>query len=370
MTQVIAGATPTQEQLLSNANALVMALKEKLAEAEFLHTRLAEMASTAESKLADVAAHATAALSAKTQINDDQAVIAIKSSQIQDAQAHADTVRTELDRLQIVATQKATEAEGLRQRAQTATDAASEILTEIQSHRRAVEADATSAANYRDTAKAATEVSKMLADKAEVVKSTITAYEQRLVDLEAKSKEQLETITGLLPGATAAGLAHAFDVRRQTFLKPGNRWQWLFIGSVACIVILALCGLWQVYQSGAPLTWDELARLWVARLPIVGALVWLALHASREAALAKRLEEDYGYKATIAASFQGFHKQMAEIGSTTSESSPLGRLCGDTLATIASPPSRIYERHKLTATPAGELAAAAAQVVGQDTTKK
>jgi len=370
MTQVAEGATPSHGQLLSDANALIAELKEKLAEAESLHTRLAEVASATESTFADVTAIATAALSAKTQINDDQAVIATKSSHIQDAQVHADTVRAELDRLQTAATQQAMEAEGQRQRAQTATDAATELLTAIHAHRTTAEADATATVSFRDAAKAATAVSKTLADKAESVESTITAYEQRLADLEAQSKVQLETITGLLPGATAAGLAHAFDDRRITFLNPGTRWQRLFIGSVASIVLLALSGLWHVYRSGTPLTWDELARLWVARLPIVGALVWLALHASREAALAKRLEEDYGYKATIAASFQGFQKQMAEIGSSTSESSPLGRLCGDTLATIASPPGRIYERHRLTATPAGELAAAAAQVVGVEKTKK
>jgi hypothetical protein len=45
---------------------------------------------------------------------------------------------------------------------------------------------------------------------------------------------------------------------------------------------------------------DELARLlWPSHvhLPIAAALIWLALHASHESALAKRLERDYGFKA-------------------------------------------------------------------------
>ncbi len=115
--------------------------------------------------------------------------------------------------------------------------------------------------------------------------------------------------------------------------------------------------------------WDDLARLWVARLPIAGALIWLALHSSRESALAKRLEEDYGYKATIAASFQGFHKQMGDIGNTAPEGSPLAKLCSDTLYTIASPPGRIYDKHRLTITPTGELADTAAKLVSNDKPK-
>jgi hypothetical protein len=370
MTLANEGTSSPIDQLVAEAGALIASLKGKLVEAEALQSRLTDAVNAAESKNAEIGAIATAALAAKTQITDDQAVIATKSSHIQDAQTHADAVRAELDRLQTVATQKATEAEGQRTRAEAATDAATEVLAEIRSHKAAAEADATAAASSRDEAKAATATSKTLAEKSEIVEKKITAYEQRLAELDAQCAAQLETITGLLPSATAAGLAHAFDDRRKTFLKPGTRWQWLFVGSVSFIVLLALTGLWHVYKSGTPLTWDELARLWIARLPIAGALVWLALHASRESALAKRLEEDYGYKAAIAASFQGFQKQMADLGSSIQESSPLSKLCRDTLATIASPPGRIYEKHRLTVTPAGELAAAAVEVVKSENTIK
>ena len=135
------------------------------------------------------------------------------------------------------------------------------------------------------------------------------------------------------------------------------------MGSVIALVALAATGLWSVYKNDVLLGWDDLARLWLARLPIAAALVWLALHASRESALAKRLEEDYGYKAAIAASFLGFQKQMADIESSVSEGSPLSKLCADTLATIGSPPGRIYDKHHLTVTPASELAKVAAQVI-------
>ncbi|MGZ8440863.1 MAG: hypothetical protein ACXWXD_08810, partial [Candidatus Deferrimicrobiaceae bacterium] len=162
----------------------------------------------------------------------------------------------------------------------------------------------------------------------------------------------------------SAGLAHAFDDRRKTFLKPHNRWQLLFVLSLLAIIALAITGLWALYHSGPtgtgmPPTLDEVLRTWLSRIPVAAALVWLALHASREAALAKRLEEDYGYKSAIASSFLGFQKQMAEIGSASESNKPLAKLCADFLTTMASSPGRIYEGHKLTVTPADQFTDAA-----------
>lgn len=361
--------TDALRSALADADALVTQLRLKLEEAEAARAKAVEAATSAQEKLAEVVSTASAALAAKAQVADEQAVIAKKSEHIQSAQEHADRVRADLDRQLTAATQQATEAEGQRTRAQTASDSAAEVLATIRAHKATAETDAGTAAESRDAAKAAAATSKALADKSEVIEARIADYEKTLADLAARSKEQLAEITGLLPGATAAGLAHAFDDRRQTFLKPATRWQWLFVGSLLSLVVLALTGLWNAYSGNTPLGWDDLARVWLARLPIAGALVWLALHSSREAALAKRLEEDYGYKAAVAASFQGFQKQMAELGTAAPEGTPLAKLCGDTLSTIASPPGRIYEKHHLTVTPARELADAATKVVGTDKSK-
>jgi len=113
--------------------------------------------------------------------------------------------------------------------------------------------------------------------------------------------------------------------------------------------------MWHVYHLAAVPTYDELARLFLARLPVAGALIWLALHAAREAALAKRLEEDYGYKSAVASSFEGFRRQMADVGGDLKPDSALAKLCSDTLSTIATPPGRIYDKHELVVAPAKEL---------------
>lgn len=315
-----------------------------------------------QAKVTEITNAATAALTAKTQITDEQTVISAKSSHIEDAKAHADGVRADLDRALNAATKSVTDAEGADTRAKSAADSAIEALAAITTQKTQAETELSSIVAARDAAKTAATATKALADKADVIEARVADYENKLVNFETQANEQLATITGLLPGATSAGLAHAFDLRRKSFLKPGTRWQWLFVGSVAALVVLALTGLWNVVKDGTPLSYDELLRLWLARIPIAAALIWLALHASRESALAKRLEEDYGYKAVIAASFQGFQEQMAKIGAIAPANSPLGKLCDDTLATLASPPGRIYDKHKLTISPASELASAARSV--------
>ena len=325
--------------------------------------RLAATALTdIQTKVADITTVATQAVAASTQITDEQAVIATKSEHIQKAQKHADTVRGDLDSAKTAATQQATEAEGLKSRAQSAADTAAELLSTIRIAKGAAETDAVAIVSAREAAVESAAQTKALADKAVTVEERITAYEERLAGLESQCAAQLEEITRLLPGATSAGLATAWDIRRQSFLKPSKRWQWIFVGSVCAIVVLTAQGLWHVFQTEKILSYDELYRLWLSRLPVVGVLVWLAMHASRESALAKRLEEDYGYKSAIASTFQGFHTQMSEIGTSAVPNSPLAKLCEDTLTIIASPPGRIYDKHQLTVSPTAHLTDAAKAV--------
>lgn len=311
--------------------------------------------SDTQAKLSEVSNAATQAAAATTKITDVQAVIASKSDHIQDAQVHADKVRADLDRALTAATQQVTAAEAGKSNAQTAAENAAKLLTDIQASKGAVEVEAATAAASRKAAEESATVTKALADKSAIVETRIADYENRLAELDKQSADLLKRSEKILLGSTAVGLAHAFDARRQTFLKPRGYWQLVFVCSVVLIVVLAGNGLWQVYHATTAPTYDELVRMWLSRLPVAAALVWLALHASHESALAKRLEEDYAYKSAIATCFEGFRKQMFDIGKDADGNSALAKLCGDTLTTIATPPGRIYDMHKLTVTPIDEL---------------
>lgn len=317
----------------------------------------------AQSKLTEITTAVTQAVAAMTKVVDDQAVIATKSDHIQNAQVHADGVRANLDRTLTGATQQATEAEGLKARTQAAADNAAQLLTEVRTTKGTVEADAGAVAAALQAAEESADVAKGLADKSATIETRIADYEGQLADLKGQCANQLRTIEGLLPGAASAGLAHAFDERRQTFLAPRRNWEKWYVASMALIAVLAVVNWWQAYHGSVSPTWDESLLLWLVRLPVAAPFIWLAIHSSHEAALAKRLEEDYGYKVAVASSFMGFHKQMTEVGSAASSNAPLAKLCNDTLSTIASPPGRIYEKHKLTVSPSRELKEAAETLV-------
>jgi hypothetical protein len=287
----------------------------------------------AKAKLTEITTAATQSVAAMTKITGDQAVIATKSAHIDDAQKHADTVRANLDRELTAAKQKATESGAQQTKAQSAADSAAELLADVRTTKGSVEADVATIVAARKTAEDSAVVTKGLADKSVAVEERIATYEKRLAELDALCTAQLKTIEDLLPGATAAGLASSFDERRKTFLKPHNRWQWLFVTSVLAIVALAVSGLWHVYNAGTPPTYDELFRLWLSRLPVAAALVWLAVHASHESALAKRLEEDYGYKAAVASCLLGFQKQISEVGKDAATNASLAKLLDNTLTT-------------------------------------
>jgi hypothetical protein len=319
----------------------------------------AQALADAQSKLVEINNAGTQTVAAMTKVVDDQAVIATKSDHIQNAQIHADQVRASLDRVLTTATQQATDAEGLKARAQTAADNVAQVLSAVRATKGTVDVDADAIAAALTVAEESVETTRGLAERSNTIEARIEAYETKLAALEDQCMDQLKTIEGLLPGATSAGLAHAFDQRRQTFLEPKRKWEKWFVGSVVAIVLIAAVSLLQILLGKATPTWDEIVLLWLSRMPVVGALVWLAIHASHEAALAKRMEEDYGYKSAIASTFLGFHQQMAAVGSAASSNGPLSKLCNDTLSTLASPPGRIYDKYKLTVSPSRELKEAA-----------
>lgn len=343
------------EELSATLSALLETAKNSAAAAAEHQSNAASILSELQTKLGETTAAATQAAAVKTQITDDQAVIATKSAHIQQAQEHADLVRANLDRTLTEATQKATEAEGLKARAQSAADTATTLLTEIRTSKGAVEIDSSAITEFRKNAEESAAQTKGLADKSATVEARIAQYEARLLELDSECADRLSKIENLLRGATSAGLAHSFDERRKTFVKPHGLWQWVFVVSLLLLVGLALNGLWTVYHVEKAPEWNELVRMWLSRLPLVGALVWLAVHASRESALAKRMEEDYGYKSAIATCFEGFRKEMTAIESDLRSDSALAKLCSDTLTTIATPPGRIYDKHSLAVTPMDEL---------------
>jgi hypothetical protein len=352
----------TQAQLsefVASARSASENVKASESDAKGVLSQIKEILTEAKAALDKISEATPKFAAAATEVEIKRSSVATHAQQIDDAQKRATEVRSELDSLLISAKQTQTEADGLKQSAESSKTSASQADADIVATKAMVDANAKAVADALAASNTASANTKGLADIAEAIEQRVKDYEAKLADLSAQCDAQLGEIKALLPGATSAGLASAFDQRRKTFLNPGRRWQWLFVGSVVFLAALAFASLLEAYRHVPELTYQQLLTGWLSRIPFVAALVWLAMHASRESALAKRLEEDYGFKVSVASSFQGFQEQMQIVGGSAAGNEPLKTLCDATLAQITNPPGRIYEKHALIVSPTTELLKAA-----------
>src|SRR5689334_14705606 len=111
----------------------------------------------AQAKLVEINNAATQAVTAITQITDQQAVIASKSEHIQNAQDHADKVRADLDRVLTSTTQQMTEAEGLKARSQSAADISAALLAEVRAAKSTLDTEVAAAVAARKLAEQSTD---------------------------------------------------------------------------------------------------------------------------------------------------------------------------------------------------------------------
>lgn len=153
----------------------------------------------------------------------------------------------------------------------------------------------------------------------------------------------------LLPAATSAGLASQFNERRAKFLGPQKNWNRVFFVAIGFLILVGIVSLVQGWLHDGEIDFLYIAKTWMMRAPLVAVLLWVAIYAASERALAKRLEEDYAFKAAVSASLYGFQAQAEKI-STVDPNAPISKLYDNTLKEIANSPGRIYEKHKLVPT--------------------
>ncbi|MCC7014871.1 MAG: hypothetical protein IT454_20075 [Planctomycetes bacterium] len=353
--------------------------------------RVSAMLETAEKLNLQAIAHANDGQAALKQLKSDEAVAAevateseallakIKetaesaaqhSAHIEDGRGHAQSVRESIDELHAKSTKSASEAQAESDRAQQISDAMRDLLAELSATKSSGASSLTEITNLKANAESHIEATRHLAETAAEVDARIKAYESRLAEFDTKAAAHLQTIEGLLPGATSAGLASAFGMRRQHFKWPQRVWQGAFVASVLGLLGLAA---WELGVAGRAEAELELARLGVSllhRIPFALPLIWLAIYASRQAALSKHIEEDYAFKETASRSFEGYRRQLAEIEKDVAPDSPLGRFCTATLNVITTPPGLVYSKQRTDVSPvtaladsAKPIASAATQVV-------
>jgi hypothetical protein len=185
----------------------------------------------------------------------------------------------------------------------------------------------------------------------EDVKQTATSaqaraaeYEEQLKQLGADCADLHKKIEALLPGATSAGLASAFENEKRRFVLPQLVSVGIFVIAAIALAVIGSQHLKDVatQAAGTAITWDLVLRNIANRLLLVGPLLWVGYVALRNFTTALRLQEDYAYKEVISRSFEGYKREMANLPPNV-DVAPLVRLCENVLTTIGQRPGRLYE---------------------------
>lgn len=132
-------------------------------------------------------------------------------------------------------------------------------------------------------------------------------------DQTSKYNTQFAQIEGLLPGATSAGLAEAYQKQKNSYTGPMRLWSWVFILTIlgmASFSVYILVG--ELQSTKEPSLNDALIAL-LRELPFFIPSIWLAAYASKQQSQYKRLQQEYAFKETNAKSFHGHKVQIEEL---------------------------------------------------------
>lgn len=289
-----------------------------------------------------------------------QATIAERNAWIEKGREHVAKFLQDIETSLDGSRRSAASAESCLQAAKSTSENTTALHAAVQATKERVESDAGVVSSVRASIEGHAAITKRLSEIAADAETRVAQYEAVLTQMQGANKQQAAKIDEILAGATDGSLGGAYRKRGEGFKLPEKRWQQVFVASLIGLLALAA---WQAYALGnlaKPPEWEALARMMVFKLPFLIPLVWLAIHAARQAAFAKRMEEEYAFKATTSFSFEGYRRQMAEVGSELDANSPLAQLCNNTLKTIAAPPGDVYKKQRMDPTPG----TAAAEIVG------
>lgn len=362
MQAAVAALTP-QLETARTAGAELTALNASIQAANAASAETAKQASASIESAKQIASTASEIIGRIEAIRDDavktQATIAERNAFIEGGLNHVREVQQKLDAALDAAQRSVTTADSHQASTKATVDNVTKLQAIVVALKEKTESDSSVAASIRATIEGHANTTKRLSQLAESTETRVSQYEAKLLEMQENAKLLQGRIDELLLGATNAGLASAFDKRGKMFKTPETFWQWVFIGSLAGLLGLAI---WHAIAFGnlaQPPDWQQLARMMLFKLPFLIPLIWLAIHAARQASFAKRMEEEYAFKATTSMSFEGYRRQMAEVGKDLDANSPLAQLCNNTLRTIAAPPGKVYDKQRMDPTPG----TAAAEVV-------
>lgn len=129
-------------------------------------------------------------------------------------------------------------------------------------------------------------------------------------------------IEGLLPGATSAGLASAYETSRKEFEGPIKWNERVFYAAVCCMIIFGALTLFDL-PTWTIIKYDNteaILKAMLMKLPFMAPLIWIAVFASIRRSQYERLQQEYAHKEAFAKSYESYRKQLESLTGTDVES--------------------------------------------------
>ncbi|HAL82657.1 MAG TPA: hypothetical protein DCO83_10800 [Mucilaginibacter sp.] len=142
----------------------------------------------------------------------------------------------------------------------------------------------------------------------EELKNKIATF---LSEQATKFSTQFDEIKSLLPDATSAGLAAAYQKQKDSYTKPIQLWSIVFFATIFIMTSLGGYIIYRHFQSTKIDTLNDALISLLKDLPFFIPTIWLAAFASKQQSQYKRLKQEYAFKETNAKSFHG-HKEQIE----------------------------------------------------------
>lgn len=153
-------------------------------------------------------------------------------------------------------------------------------------------------------------------EKIDSIEKSSNLTGQKISDTELRIQRTLKDAEKALTSATAAGLAKEFETRRKDLFTT-QKW-WVF-GLISSLVLALVIAFFRLHSMQELLIKPEKAAGSIIFLNIlisvlsIAAPVWFAWVSTKQIGYCFRLSEDYGFKASIAAAYEGFRKEIEQL---------------------------------------------------------
>ncbi len=141
-------------------------------------------------------------------------------------------------------------------------------------------------------------------------------------------------------------MAGSFYTRKEELKLTLRFWQWATILSIIGLIAGAIWVVKPIIENPGNFT----TMAYLARIPILAALVWLGWFCSKQYGYTTRIREDYSYKYAISMAFEGYKKQANNVNEDL-----LNNLLELTINSVGKSPVTIYDTKNNHGTPMNEI---------------